>query len=88
MKPVLLFILPGCPHCARALSIMAELQASDPALAACVPTVIDESSQAELAASYDYYYVPTYYVDGKKRHEGAATLEKIRRVFDAALGNE
>jgi len=34
---------------------------------------------------YDYHYVPTYYVDGKKLHEGAASLKKIKRVFDAAM---
>jgi hypothetical protein len=37
-----------------------------------------------LADSYDYYYVPTYYVDGVKVHEGAASKKIIEGVYRAA----
>lgn len=47
--------------------------------------IIDESEQADLANSYDYYYVPSYYLEGKKMHEGVATKKKIAAVLDAAL---
>jgi len=47
--------------------------------------IIDERIHPEIAGQFDYYYVPTYYVDGKKLHEGAASIEKIKRVFDAAM---
>lgn len=45
---------------------------------------INERKEPEIADAYDYYYVPTYYVDGKKVHEGVPTYEKIKAVFEAA----
>ena len=47
---------------------------------------IDENVYPDIAGNYDYYYVPTYYVGNEKVHEGAASLEKIRRVFNIAMG--
>jgi len=46
---------------------------------------IDETVHPEIADKYDYYYVPTFYVGSEKLHEGAATIKKLKRVFDAAL---
>jgi len=47
--------------------------------------IVDEEKNPEIANKYDYYYVPTYYVGDKKVHEGVASLEIVRKVFDAAL---
>ena len=51
---------------------------------------IDITSYADLfdsalADSLDYYYVPTFCVNGQKIHEGVPTKEKIRAVYEAAL---
>ena len=46
--------------------------------------MVDENIHPEIAAQYDYYYVPTYYVGDEKVHEGAASKEKIERVFELA----
>ena len=46
---------------------------------------VDESVETALADSLDYYYVPTFYVDGVKRMEGVPSKEKVRAVLDAAL---
>ena len=48
-------------------------------------TVIDETEQPDVADQWDYYYVPTYFVGKEKLHEGAATKDKIQRVFERAL---
>ena len=48
--------------------------------------VVFEEREPALAGQYDYYYVPTFYVDGVKRHEGALTREKLKAVLDEALG--
>ncbi len=48
-------------------------------------TIIDETLQPDIAKQYDYYYVPTYYIDGVKVHEGAATREIVQNVLDKAL---
>lgn len=47
--------------------------------------VIDEVRHPDIANQYDYWYVPTYYVDGVKVHEGAATKKKVKKVFERAL---
>lgn len=46
---------------------------------------IEESEQPEIADSLDYWYVPSYFVDGIKVHEGVATKEKIQDVFEKAM---
>ena len=48
--------------------------------------VADEEEEKGAADSLDYYYVPTYFVDGEKIHEGVPTPEKVRAVYEAALG--
>ena len=48
--------------------------------------MVDESRERALAGAYDYYYVPTYYVDGKKVHEGRITRADVERVFRLAAG--
>ena len=64
---------------------MDELMAENPAYRPLSIDIVDEVEQPEYAEQFDYYYVPTYYVDGKKVHEGVATKQIVRRVFDAAL---
>jgi len=86
MKKIILFILKSCPYCKEALRYMEQLAAGDPRYGALDIEIIDEQARPDIANAYDYYYVPTYYVGGKKLHEGAATMEAVRRVFDAALG--
>ena len=48
--------------------------------------IVDESKERALADACDYYYVPTYYVDGKKVHEGRITRQDVERVFRLAAG--
>jgi len=47
--------------------------------------IIDELDYPGIAEKHDYFYVPTYYIDGRKVHEGAVSINKIRRVLNAAL---
>ena len=75
----------SCPFCKEALHWMDDLFKENAAYKSLEIEKIDEVLHPDIADRYDYYYVPTYYVDGKKLHEGAATLEKIRTVFDVAL---
>lgn len=46
---------------------------------------IDENKDVQAANAHDYYYVPTFYVDGVKVHEGVPTKEKIERVLMEAI---
>lgn len=47
--------------------------------------VIGESKEPEKTEGYDYWYVPTFFVDGRKILEGVPTLEKVEQVFQEAL---
>ncbi len=85
MKKITMFKMEGCPYCRRAFEWMDELKKEEPLYASLDIHVIDEDREPETAGKYDYYYVPTFYVAGKKLHEGAATKAKIKAVFDAAV---
>ena len=66
MKPVKLFYLKNCPFCKKALRYIEEAKAAHPELAEVEIEMIEESEQPGVADGFDYYYVPTFYVDGEK----------------------
>ena len=84
MSEITLFVLPGCPHCKLALRFQEELLAERPEWRDIPVKMVDESREAALAGAYDYYYVPTYYVDGKKVLEGHAEKADVEQVFRLA----
>ena len=85
MKKITMFTMESCPYCVSARRWMDELFKTDAKYKKIPLTIIDEVKEPELAAKFDYYYVPTYYLDGKKVHEGAATFEIVKDIFDEAL---
>jgi glutaredoxin len=87
MKPVKLFYLKSCPYCLKALAYMDELKKQD-MYGNLEIEMIEESEEPDIADRYDYFYVPTCYVDGIKVHEGAATFEEIEAVFKKAVARE
>lgn len=88
MKEIILFKLANCPHCKLALRLQEELLAEHPQWRELPLRVVDEAEEIALANSYDYYYVPTYYVDGVKVHEGHAEKADVEKVFRAAMGEK
>ncbi|MDD3428690.1 MAG: thioredoxin family protein [Oscillospiraceae bacterium] len=84
-KHVKMMILESCPFCRQALEIAQTLVAENPEFAAVQIEVIEESREPEKIKGYDYWYVPTYFVDDVKIHEGVPSKEKVRQVFLAAL---
>lgn len=85
MKSVKLFYLRGCPFCKRALQYVADAKAAHPELADVEVETIEESEQPEVAGSYDYYYVPTFYVGEVKCHEGDIASDEVEQVLWKAL---
>ena len=75
----------SCPYCKAARKWMNEIFESDVKYAEIPLTIIDEVEEPELAAKFDYYFVPTYYIEDEKVHEGAATFEIVKKVFDDAV---
>ena len=85
MKKVLMMIQESCPYCRQALRMMDELKAERPELQAVEVKIVDENREKAFADSLDYWYVPTYFVDGVKVHEGVPTVDKVRKVYERAL---
>ena len=55
MKDILLFYLPGCPHCKLALRFQEELLAEHPAWKGIPFQMVDQSREAAQAETDDYY---------------------------------
>ena len=85
MQKIKMFMQKTCPYCKAALGWMDELYVQNPDYKSIEIEIIDEKQQSELADQHDYYYVPTYYVGDDKIHEGAASLEIVKNVFDTAM---
>lgn len=75
----------SCPHCVYALELMDELMEEHPEYARIPFEMVDELLEPEYADTFDYYYVPTYYVGDEKVFEGHAEKEDIARVYELAL---
>ena len=85
MKRIQLFYLKNCPFCKKALRYIEEAKAAHPELAALEIELIEESEEPEVAARYDYYYVPTFYIDGVKVHEGGIYPDEMEPLLRKAL---
>ncbi len=85
MKRVKLFYLKNCPFCKKALRYIEELKAEHAELAAVDIEMLEESELPDVADKFDYYYVPTFYVDGVKEHEGGIYPEEVERILRKAL---
>ena len=85
MKNILMFTMKTCPYCKSARKWMEEILSSDERYRAIELSIVDENEHPEISAKYDYTYVPTFYLDGKKVHDGAASFEIVKKIFDDAL---
>ena len=84
MKKILMFTMASCPYCRAAHRWMDEILQEHPQYRDIPIQIIDEVQQPDIVNRYDYYFVPTYYVDGVKVHEGAATKEIVQGVYEKA----
>lgn len=85
MKDVLMMMMAGCPHCRRADQMIEELMEEHEEYRSVTIRRVDENVDKKLADSLDYYYVPTFYVDGIKRMEGVPTKETVEAILKEAL---
>ena len=58
-----------------------ELKQEHPEFKDVVLETIDELEEPELADTFDYYYVPTFYVDGEKVHEGGIYKPEVEKLL-------
>ncbi|MBQ1979615.1 MAG: thioredoxin family protein [Alistipes sp.] len=85
MKRIQLFYLKNCPFCKKAFRYIEEVKAAHPELQSLQIELIEESEEPALADRYDYYYVPTFYIDGVKVHEGGIYPEEVEPLLRKAL---
>ena len=85
MKRVQLFYLKNCPFCRKAFAYIEAAKAAHPELAVLDIELIEESEEPTIAEQYDYYYVPTFYIDGEKVHEGGIYPEEVEPLLRKAL---
>ena len=84
MKAIKLFYLKDCPFCKKAFAYIDELKKQD-IYKDIELELIEESEEPEIANSYDYYYVPTFYIDGEKVHEGGIFPNEVEEILKKAL---
>ncbi|MFA6776521.1 MAG: thioredoxin family protein [Sphaerochaetaceae bacterium] len=84
MKKVQLFYQPACPFCKMTLKWIEEVRKEQPQTASLPIDMIDELREPILADQYDYYFVPTFYVNGEKAHEGICTKKIVRTIMTDA----
>lgn len=85
MKKIIYFHLENCPYCKQANKWLNELLAENTKYQSIDIQYVEETEESHISEQYDYYYVPTFYVDNKKLHEGVASKDKIKAVLDAAV---
>ena len=79
-KEMTIFYMEGCPYCINARRAVRELQSQNDDYAAVQVRWIDENKETKLAASYDYYYVPSIYDGQEKMYEEIGRASCRERV--------
>lgn len=80
-----LFVLENCPHCIRTKQWIKELYEENEVYQNIPLEMINEAKEVELANTYDYYYVPCFFDGNIKLHEGVASKNIIKNIFDDYL---
>ncbi len=85
MKKIDMYYLKDCPFCKKAFGYIKELKAEDPRFKDLQIETIEEEEEKERADAMDYYFVPTFYIDGEKIHEGIINKDVMKTVLENAL---
>lgn len=88
MKDVLMMVMAGCPHCRRANQMLDRLMEEHEEYRNVQIRRVDEEVDTKLADSLDYYYVPCFFVDGRKVMEGVPTMDAVEAVLKEAISQE
>ena len=86
MKKLSIFYLENCPYCKQAFKYLEELFLTGQ-FQGIELEKIEESRQTEVADTYDYYYVPSFYLEKTKLHEGACSEEEVEKVLNLVLNS-
>ncbi|MGL5637304.1 MAG: glutaredoxin family protein [Bacteroidales bacterium] len=85
MKKITVFYQPLCPFCKNVFKYIKELTSENIEFENIEWEFIDELKEPELADRFDYYYVPTFYYNGKKIHEGGIFKDEVKELMQSVL---
>ncbi len=91
MKNIKMFHLVDCKYCDFARKAIDELKSEEPKYADVEVEMIDENLEPEIVENYDYWSVPSLFVDEQKVFEAALFMpyetikEGVKLAFDKAL---
>lgn len=94
MKKITLFYLEDCPYCHFAKRAFKEIVEKKPAYGEIQVDWVEESRQPEIAAQYDYYYVPTIFYGKEKLYEAHPSekyedcKKNVKSALDSVLGRK
>ena len=89
-RKITYFYLPGCPYCANANKAIEELIQENPAYGNIEIERINELDPPVGISGYNYYYVPSMFIDKEKLYEADPAQgyddikASVRAVFEAA----
>ncbi len=92
MKEIEILYLTNCPYCKNARKAIEELLGKDPAFRDIQIRWIEENQEPDVAASRDYWYVPSIFYNGKKLYECepgqdyGAIKAAVQKAFNIVLG--
>lgn len=91
MKKITAFYLEGCPYCRQAREALKELISENENYSKISIDWVEENQQPEISEKFDYYYVPSMFIENKKIYEAhrgekfEECKENIKRVLEAAV---
>ena len=85
MSHITLYHFEGCGACTHAKEWMKQLREEKPELKDVQVEMVDVHKTPNFKAPAPFYYVPTFFVDGKKVLEGEATKEKVEQILRSGL---
>ena len=85
MRSLQIFYQKSCPHCQKAFKFIEELKEEKDIYRLIEPRLVEETLEIDYAEMFDYFLVPTFYIDELKVHEGVVSKEQVREILDAAL---
>ena len=92
MKNIVCFHLEDCPYCHKAIRAFKELQAENSEFAKVPVEWVEETKEKpSTLKDFNYYYVPTIYVDSEKIYEANPADNydvikfNVRKSLEAAL---
>lgn len=86
MKKLLFFEIKFCPYCIQAKRFLEELLKENPLYQKIDIEFVDERKEKKRASEYDYYLVPSFFIDDKKVHEGSIrTKDEMEAILKQTL---